>query len=96
MAEWDALMDAPLKRAESIPPNDVHASIDPGPEDCAERPECALSFADLARMRVEAGELPPQKSYWSEETREAEMRVAVDKGKYDIKTAMASEERPLP
>jgi len=56
----DELQDAPLKRAESIPPNDVHAPIDPGPDDCAERPECALSFADLARMRVEAGDLPSQ------------------------------------
>ena len=52
----------PLRRAESIPPNDVNAPIEPPPDDCAERPECALSFADLARLREEAGELPPSTS----------------------------------
>ncbi len=48
----------PLRSAESIPPNDVSAPIEPSPDDCAERPECALSFADLAHLREEAGELP--------------------------------------
>lgn len=52
--DFDEAMMAPLRRAVGIVPNDVHAAIDLNDEivPCEERPECALSWGELNRMRT--------------------------------------------